>query len=39
MFKGSDFSVCLYVVLEAEKWNLTDQDLRKICGQNLIPGI
>lgn len=28
VFKGSDFPVCLCVVLEAEKWTLTDQDLK-----------
>lgn len=29
LFKGSDFPVCLCVVPEAEKWNLTDQDLKR----------
>lgn len=40
--KDSDFPVLLCVALEAEKWKLTHQDLKKrivLCGQNLFPKI
>lgn len=36
-FTGSDVPVgSLCVVLEAEKWNLIDQDLKRDLDQNLI---
>lgn len=40
--KVSDFPMLPCVVLEAEKWKLTYQDLKKrimLCGQNLFPEI